>query len=314
MLLEDLQFILKVAQLRSITAAAISLDMRVATASAALKRVENALGVELFVRTTRHLRLSTAGERYLPQCEQALILLEQAKQNIKDDLEVIDGELRVAISSDLGRNLVTPWLDEFMDEHPNVSLRSNISDSNVDFYRDSVDVALRYGSPTDANVYGFKICNVPRLLCATQGYLDLHPKLQHPHQLTTHNALLYQLDDILHDAWEFSDGSKAYKVKVSGNRASNDADIVRRWCVAGKGLSVKSCLDISADLLAGNVVNIMKPYKPKPTELWLVFPSKQSITPAARLLREKLKQKTQIILLQLIDKGLIDHCVLEQDD
>ena len=177
MLLEDLQFILKVAQLRSITAAAISLDMRVATASAALKRVENALGVELFVRTTRHLRLSTAGERYLPQCEQALILLEQAKQNIKDDLEVIDGELRVAISSDLGRNLVTPWLDEFMDEHPNVSLRSNISDSNVDFYRDSVDVALRYGSPTDANVYGFKICNVPRLLCATQGYLDLHPKL-----------------------------------------------------------------------------------------------------------------------------------------
>jgi len=69
MLLEDLQVILKVAEFRSITAAAANLDMRTSTASAALKRVENALGAELFIRTTRRLRLSSAGERYIPQCE-----------------------------------------------------------------------------------------------------------------------------------------------------------------------------------------------------------------------------------------------------
>jgi len=67
MLLEDLQVILKVAEFRSITAAAANLNMRTATASAALKRVEKALGVELFIRTTRQLRLSSAGERYIPQ-------------------------------------------------------------------------------------------------------------------------------------------------------------------------------------------------------------------------------------------------------
>ena len=65
MLLEDLNVILKVAEFRSITAAAESLDMRTATASAAIKRVERALGVELFIRTTRHLRLSIAGEKYM---------------------------------------------------------------------------------------------------------------------------------------------------------------------------------------------------------------------------------------------------------
>ena len=69
MLLEDLNVVLKVAEFRSITAAAASLDMRTATASAALKRVESSLGVDLFVRTTRHLRLSAAGERYLPHCQ-----------------------------------------------------------------------------------------------------------------------------------------------------------------------------------------------------------------------------------------------------
>ena len=180
MVLEDLQVVLKVAEFRSITAAAANLDMRTSTASAALKRVESALGVELFIRTTRHLRLSSAGEKYIPQCEQALLMLDQARQNMKDDLDIVDGELRIALSSDLGRNLVTPWLDEFMETYPNVSLKLNISDSNIDFYRDSVDIALRYGSPSDANLYGFKICSVPGLLCATQKYLDKNGTPKHP--------------------------------------------------------------------------------------------------------------------------------------
>jgi len=166
MLLEDLQVVLKVAEFRSITAAATSLDMRTATASAALKRVERVLGVELFIRTTRQLRLSAAGERYIPQCQQALQMLELARQNMQGEQDMVDGELRIALSSDLGRNLVMPWLDEFIETHPKVRLRVNISDSNIDFYRDSVDIALRYGSPTDANLYGFKICNIPGLLCA----------------------------------------------------------------------------------------------------------------------------------------------------
>ncbi|MCP4407321.1 MAG: LysR family transcriptional regulator [Gammaproteobacteria bacterium] len=270
------------------------------------KRVENALGVALFIRTTRQLRLSSAGERYIPQCEQALHTLDQARQNMKDDLDVVDGELRITLSSDLGRNLVTPWLDEFMDTYPDVSLRSHVSDSNIDFFRDSVDIALRYGSPNDANLYGFKICSVPVLLCATQGYLDKNSTPKHPHDLPSHNGLFYQLYDITHDVWEFSRGGTAYKIKMSGNRASNDGDLVRRWCVAGKGLAVKSCLDMSTDLLSGNVIPVMPEFKATPTELWLVFPSRQSITPAVRLLRDAFKEKTAGILNQLMEKGILD--------
>jgi len=310
MLLEDLQVVLKVAEFRSITAAATSLDMRTATASAALKRVERALGAELFVRTTRQLRLSSAGERYIPQCEQALLMLDQARQNMKDDLEIVDGELRISLSSDLGRNLVTPWLDEFMETYSNVSLRAHISDSNIDFYRDSVDIALRYGSPNDANLYGFKICNVPGLLCATQEYLDIHGSPKHPHDLPLHNGLFYQLYDKTHDVWEFSQGGTDYKIKMSGNRASNDGDLVRRWCVAGKGLAVKSCLDMSSDVLSGKVVNVMPEFKPRSTELWIICPSRQSITPAVRLLRDTFKEKSRGILKQLIDNGIIEDSVL----
>ena len=302
------------AKFRNITAAATHLDISTATASAAIKRVERTLGADLFIRTTRQLKLSHVGERYIPQCEQALHLLDQAKSNMQDDLDNIDGELRIAISSDFGRNLLSPWIDEFMEAHPKMRLRTHVSDSNIDFYRDAVDIALRYGSPNEANLYGFKICNIPRLLCATPNYLKQYGTPQHPRDLAKHNGLFYQLYEMTHNIWGFTgkentditEGNTNYKIKMSGNRASNDSDLVRRWCVAGKGLAVKSCLDMSADLLAGNIVTVLPEYKPKPTELWLVCPSRQSITPAVRLLRDMLKEKSKEVLRELIDKEIID--------
>jgi DNA-binding transcriptional LysR family regulator len=305
MLLEDLNVILKVAEFRSITAAAESLDMRTATASAAIKRVERTLGVELFIRTTRRLRLSVAGEKYIPHCAQALQMLNLAQQNVKDDLDIIDGELRISVPSDLGRNLILPWLDEFMRAHTGVSIKLHISDSNVDFYRDPVDIALRYGSPNDPNLYGFKICNVPRIVCATQAYLDKNGLPEHPSDLATHNGLLYQLGDILYDVWDFSYQGESIKVKMQSNRASNDAELVRRWCVNGKGVAAKSCLDMSYDLLNDNVVPLLSKFSALPTELWLICPSRQTITPAVRLLREHLKLKCSEVLNQLVDKGVL---------
>lgn len=311
MQIDDLKLILKVAEFKSITLAAAKLDMRTATASAAIKRVEAALGVDLFVRTTRHLRLSVAGERYIPQCEQALAVLENARQNLKGEHDEIEGELRVALSSDLGRNLVIPWIDEIMDKYPSVSLRTHISDSNIDFFRDSVDIALRYGSPSDANVYGFKICNVPRLLCATKDYVQQFGSPQHPDDLAQHHGLFYQLQDIINNVWEFTDGGKKYKVKMQGRRASNDGDLVRRWCVAGKGLAVKSALDIADDLLNDHVITLMPGYQHTCGELWLICPSRQSITPAVRLLRDVCREKATRLLQQLVDKGVLAKSALE---
>jgi len=305
MLLEDLEVIAKVAEFRSISAAAAHLDMHAATASAAVKRVEHALGIELFIRTTRHLRLSSAGERYIPQCELALSTLKHAKQNIKNEQDIVDGDLRIALSSDLGRNLAIPWLDEFMLQHPLLKLRVSISDSNLDFYRDPVDIALRYGSPTDTNLYGFKICDVPGVLCATPEYLQQHGTPQHPDQLNKHNGLFYQLHEVVYDVWHFSKDEQDFKVKMGSNRIANDADLVRRWCVSGHGLAVKSCLDMSADLLAGRLLNVMPEYKPRATELWLVCPSRQSITPAVRLLRDAFRAHCAAILGQLTERGLI---------
>jgi len=305
MLVEDLKLVLKIAEVQSISKAATLLDMQAATASAALKRVEAELGAELFIRTTRSLRLSNAGERFIPQCEEAINLLVLAKQNIKSDNTDIEGELRIALSSDLGRNVVIPWLDELLETHANLSLRSHISDSNIDFYRDTVDLALRYGEPNDTSMFGFKICNVPRILCASPDYLKTHAAPVMPADLEHHQGLFYQLQERINDTWEFFDNDRITKVKMKGRRAANDGDLVRRWCLKSKGLAVKSAIDIAEDLLAGNLVPLMANYPHKSTELWLICPSRQSITPAVRLVRDECRKRAKMLLERLEKAGLV---------
>nr|WP_264193975.1 substrate binding domain-containing protein [Marinomonas algarum] len=238
-------------------------------------------------------------------------MLDQARQTIHSDLDVIHGEIRLAVSSDLGRNLAIPWVDEFMTEYPNVTLRTHISDSNVDFYRDALDMALRYGAPSDSNMYGFKICNVPRLLVASPEYLIKYGTPQQPKDLLHHQCLFYQLQNILNDTWHFSvndpetQRERHDKVKPKAYCAANDGDLVRRWCVAGKGVAIKSAIDIAQDLLAGRVVPLMADYRIAQGELWLISPSRQSITPTMRLLRDRFRDRTRDLLEQLVNRNFI---------
>lgn len=305
MLISDLEIIIKTAEFGSITAAATHLDIQVARASAAIKRVEKQLGFELFIRSTRQLRLSVSGEKYIPQCIQALETLNKAQQDLLTDNESISGELRLTTSSDLGRNIIAPWLDELAEQHSQLNLRLILNDHALDFYRDSVDIALRYGAPTDSNMYGFKICDVPRLLCASPEYLQKNKAPEHPKDLASHNGLFYQMNGTVYDTWKFTNKTHNYSIKMQGNRVANDGDLVRRWCISGKGLAVKSALDMSNDLINRKVVSVMQDYRPTMTELWLICPSKQSITPIVRLLREYLTENCSNILKKLKDKKIV---------
>lgn len=313
MLLNDLNIVLMVAEFRNITAAATHLNMRTATASAAVKRVEQQLGTELFVRTTRSLRLSAAGERFMPTCHEALKMLNDAQQNVKADNGIVEGEICLGISSDLGRNLVVPWLDTFMDSHENISVKLHLSDSKVDFYRDPIDLVLRYGKPSDANTYGFKICNVPSLLVASPAYIEKHGAPSSIQTLQQQNGLFYQLYDKTYDEWEFLRDGTQTKVKMSGNRIANDGEIVRKWAVAGKGVAIKSSLDAYDDIVNKRLIRMLPEYSPRPTQLWLICPSRQTITPAVRLLRDMLKAQTQKILIHLCELDVITKESLEDN-
>ena len=310
MKIADLQVLLKVAELQSITAAANQLDMSSSAASVSLKRIEQALGAQIFVRTTRQIRLTPEGERYLPLCQQALDLLQQGQVLIHEEQQSISGEVRIAVSSEMGRNLMRVLLNNIMDKHSEVTLRLQASDSRADFYRDGIDVALRAltkEAAQELNLYGFKICNIAHVLCASPEYIKKHGEPLTPDDLLNHNALLYKLYEVVHDGWELYNDNQKYKVKMSSDRAVNDGDIVRRWCVDGTGIAKKSAIDVAEDLLAGRLKRLMPDYRIPLTEMWLVLPSRQLITPAIRLIRDELKHTISQLRKNLIAQGIINE-------
>ncbi|MCQ8886712.1 LysR family transcriptional regulator [Pseudoalteromonas agarivorans] len=310
MKIADLQVLLKVAELQSITAAANQLDMSSSAASVSLKRIEQSLGAQIFVRTTRQIRLTPEGERYLPLCQQALDLLQQGQVLIHEEQQSISGEVRIAVSSEMGRNLMRVLLNNIMDKHSEVTLRLQASDSRADFYRDGIDVALRAltkEAAQELNLYGFKICNIAHVLCASPEYIKKHGEPLTPDDLLNHNALLYKLYEVVHDGWELYNDNQKYKVKMSSDRAVNDGDIVRRWCVDGTGIAKKSAIDVAEDLLAGRLKRLMPDYKIPLTEMWLVLPSRQLITPAIRLIRDELKHTISQLRKNLIAQGIINE-------
>ncbi|WP_286238778.1 LysR family transcriptional regulator [Neptuniibacter halophilus] len=292
----DLTLFVRTADTGSITAAAGQLAITPAAASAALKRLEKQLETQLFIRSTRQLRITAEGERFLLYCRQALTSLEEGQLSLNAMRGEIAGELRLAVSSDLGRNIVLPWLDEVLEQHPALSLHLSMGDTLSDFYMDRVDVALRYGEPEDSSMVAFHIATAERVVFASPEYLQRYGEPTTPDELQQHNCLLYQLGQRTYDTWNFSRGGERYKVQVSGNRESNDADVVRRWAVAGKGIGYKSSLDVSADLLSGRVRRLLKDYESAPLNTWLICPSRKQVTPAILMLRDHLRQRCAEVL------------------
>ncbi|MFD3305897.1 LysR family transcriptional regulator [Alteromonas macleodii] len=305
---EDLSVFVKVAEVSSITTAAIKLDISSSAASMAVKRLEEQLGVALFVRSTRKIRLSPEGEQYLPMAKQALDTLQQGLALVTEQKQSIHGELRMAMSSEMGRNLMRELLNKVQRENPELSLRLHVSDSRVDFYRDGVDVALRAMTKEavkESQMYGFKVCNIPHVICASPDYLERNGEPTTLTDLAQHNALLYKLYDQTHNTWELINEGERVKVKVNSNRAVNDGDIVRRWCVDGEGIAKKSCIDVAGDLLSGKLQRILTGYHVPLTEMWLMLPSRHLITPAVRLIRDELKQVIESKRQRLIQNQIL---------
>ncbi len=94
---------------------------------------------------------------------------------------------------------------------------------------------------------------------------------------------------------------------MNGTRTANDGEIVRKWAVAGKGLAVKSSLDVCDDILAKRLIVLLPQVTVKPTQLWLICPSRQAITPSVRLLREMLTTRCNDLLSKLANTGALDR-------
>jgi DNA-binding transcriptional LysR family regulator len=293
--LDDLQVFVQTADAGSFSAAARLIDTTPAMASNAVQRLERELGTRLFVRSTRSMRLSDDGERYLPHARAMLASLAGGSQALAEGRGEIAGPLRLSLPSDLGRNVLLPWLDEFQARHPGLSLQLWISDRTADLLRHPIDAAIRYGALDDSGLVAQPLApENRRVLCAAPDYLARHGAPTHPDELRSHNCLCFVWGEQIHDRWTFELPHGPHAVDVSGKRVSDDADVVRRWGLAGHGVIYKSKLDVSADLAAGQLVELL-PGLGQWAPVNLVSAHRAQLTPAVQHLRDFLRERLAVL-------------------
>ena len=294
--LDDLTVFVRTADRGSLSAAARELEISPALASVAVKRLESALGLRLFARTTRSLRLTEEGERYLRHAREALRMLQEGQDALTEGKDALGGVLKISMPSDLGRNMLVGWLDQFQTLYPKVAYQLNVGDRVSDMYRQPVDIAIRYGRQEDSSLIALPLApDNRRVLVASPEYIALHGVLTDLRDLARHNCLRFMLDDVIHDRWNFygADGAPALAVQVHGDRSADDADLVRRWAVAGLGVAYKSRLDVSGDIGAGRLVVLMPQVQGEPTPLHMVCMHRSQASATVLRLRDFLRERCE---------------------
>ena len=297
---DDLQLFVRAADLGSLSAAARVMDMSPAVASAALKRIETQLGARLLARSTRSLRLTAEGQGFLDYARKALSSLDEGRRLLARGQDQVSGVLQLSAPSDFGRNVLLAWLDEFQREHPKLTVRLLLGDRIVDLFRQPVDIVLRYGEPEDSSLVALPVApDNRRVLCASPAYIARAGEPRQLEQLLQHKCLLYMLGTRVHDHWQFHDGKRELGLTVSGDRFSDDADVVRLWALAGAGIAYKSWLDVAADVRAGRLKVLMPELEGERAPLNMLCAHRAQLSKPVKLLRDMLSERCAMLARDL---------------
>ena len=288
--LQDFTVFIETAKQGSITQAANIMNLTPAAVSATIKRLEVQFGCVLFIRSTRSIRLTSEGQLMLEKCQLAVDAIESGVESVRHDPNQITGHIRLAMPSDLGRNLLLPLLDEFIDLHPKLILSTELCDTVVDLYTRPLDASIRYGTPPDSSMVALPLSpNNDRVACASPDYIAKYGKPSHPSELVNHNCINFITLVKYHTKWRFSKQGEKCEVIATGNRFANDGDVVRRWMIAGKGIGYKTRLDTQPDIDSGRLIPLFEDWQGDPIPLNMVVTDKRQLTPALLALKEFLQ-------------------------
>ena len=290
--LDDLNLFLRSAALGGFSDAAREADLLPGQVSAAIKRLEAELDVRLFARSTRSLRLTAEGERYLPHAQEVMDALRAGREQLHRERSELRGLLQISAPSDLGRNVLLPWFAAFRRQHPALTLRLHFSDRVADVFREPVDVAIRYGATEDASYVALPLAPANRrVVCASPGYVERLGAPAGIDELARRECLLYFMGGRMHDKWTFTEDGRRRVVHVRGPLQSDDADVVRRLALDGEGVLYKSWLDVAEDVRTGRLIHLLPAVAGEPTPLHLVTPHRRQFSPAVQSLHRWLRQR-----------------------
>ncbi|WP_407730285.1 LysR family transcriptional regulator [Pseudomonas helleri] len=211
------------AETGSFTAAANLAGVTPAAVSRSVARLEERLGVRLFVRTTRQMRLTDSGRLYYQQCRQALTQLVDAEREVTGQQSQPSGLLRISVPTPYAHYRLLPKLPAFRRLFPDVQVDVHISNRNIDFADDGFDLAIRGKAPTDSGLIARTLEEAELVVVATPEYLREAGTPTSLEALAQHDCIQYQLPSSGRNLpWAFQRDGQWVELETSGNCACLD--------------------------------------------------------------------------------------------
>lgn len=273
-LLGSIELFCFAAELGSFTAAATAASVTPAAVSRSIARLEERLGVRLFVRTTRQIRLTDGGRIYFEQCRQALSQLTDAERQVTGSQAKPAGMLRVSAPTPFAHYRLLPLLGEFRRKYPDVTLDIHISNRNIDFADEGYDLAIRGRAPADSNLIARKLEDAELVLVASPAYLKRHGKPRKLEDLAKHECIQFELPSTgRRIPWLFmQDGVETEMPTNGGLCCSEEVLGIVTLARAGAGLVQTYRYVVEQDLERGDLVELLPQHGGTSRPFILLYP------------------------------------------
>ena len=270
--LESIRVFLAVAEQESFAGAARQLGLTPASVTRTIAALEDRLGVQLLVRTTRQVSLTSAGAVYAARVAPLAQGLAQAFEETREAQGMTAGRIRISAPMSLGLMVLPTVLSQFATLHPQTHVALSLSDSFVDIVEEDYDLAIRIsGPPTDKSTIWRKICKVPRVLVAARDYIAARGAPRTPDDLRGFCCLSYGAD-AREEVWELSRGPSRRSHKAEGIFSANNGDLLARLALNGEGIALLPRFIVADHLRAGRLVEVLPAWSTPETWLTLYYP------------------------------------------
>lgn len=266
--LRTMETFVAVAEAESFAAAARELGVSAPSATRAIGALEARLGVRLFVRTTRSVRLTETGGLYLEECRRILGELTAAEEAVAGAFTRPAGHLRVTASTQFGRVYVVPILTDFLDAYPAVTAEGLFVDRIVNLLDEGIDVAVRIGELADSGLIARRVGEVRRIVCASPEFLARHGEPRTPAELAEARTIC-ALPVTPGAVWRFKGGAS---VRVRSRLRVSTVQTAIEAVLTGWGITRLLSYQVGPELAAGRLCRILREYEPDPLPIHLVHP------------------------------------------
>lgn len=245
----------KVAENGNFSAAARDLRITLSAVSRQIARLENNLGVQLFARTTRSLRMTEAGEQFYEYCLRGLTELEHGVALVSRLRREPQGLLRVSATPFFGKAHLVPAILPFIAKYPQVSVDLSLRHSETSFHESGVDILVRAGRVTGRSLTSQDLAPMVHIICASPEYLKKHGVPKHPKDLIQHNCLRSTRPMPVYE-WPFVRGRRKEYVPVSGNFCADSVEALHTAAINGVGIARLPNYVVGPELRSGKLIAI----------------------------------------------------------